>query len=145
MIKGLISRHFVKIKFVIVGVWNTLFGYAIFFALDTVFEKIISSRYVAYMSALVLANMAAIVNAYIFHKYITFQSAVRGRGILREFLKFSTTYLVTMCLSLILLPLFVEIFHVHPRVGALFILGICTMVSYFGHSIFSFRKDKADL
>ena len=143
--KELFNRHFIKVKFVLVGIWNTIFGYALFFALDTIFEKNFAVRYVAYMSAMVLSNIAAIVNAYIFHKYITFQSTVRGRGILREFLKFSTTYLVALFLSLILLPLFVEGFHVHPKAGALFILGIGTLVSYFGHSNFSFRGNKVDL
>jgi len=138
------SRHIVKVKFVIVGIWNTFFGYALFFALDTMFEKTILLRYVAYMSAMVLSNIAAIANAYIFHKYITVQSDVRGRGVLMEFLKFSTTYMVTLCLSLILLPFFVEILHVHPRVGALIILGICTIVSYYGHSKYTFRRDKVD-
>jgi len=128
-----------------VGIWNTLFGYALFFALDALFEKIFSPRYVAYMSAMALSNIAAIANAYVFHKYVTFKSTVRGRGILSEFLKFSTTYVVTLCLSLILLPLFVEMLHIPPRVGALFILGICTMVSYLGHSRFSFRGGKAAL
>jgi len=142
--RELINRHFVKVKFVLVGIWNTFFGYGLFFALDTFFEKNFTVRYVAYMSAMVLSNVAAIVNAYIFHKYITFQSTVRGRGLLKEFLKFSTTYLVTLFLSLVLLPLFVEVFHVHPKVGALFILGIGTMVSYFGHSNFSFRGNKLD-
>lgn len=142
--KELLARHRVKVKFALVGVWNTLFGYGLFFALDILFEKTFSTRAVAYMFALVLSTIAAIANAYIFHKYITFQSAVKGKGIFTEFLKFSATYVVTLCLSLILLPLFVELLHVRPRVGALFVLGICTLVSYLGHSRFSFRGDRID-
>lgn len=140
--KKLHNAHIIKVKFVIVGIWNTIFGYALFYLLDTLFEGIFAKQYYAYMFAMVLSYVVGIINAYIFHKLITFQSLVRGKGIIDEFYRFAMTYIVTLCLSLILLPLFVEILHMHPRVAAIFILGICTVVSYLGHSAYSFRSAK---
>ena len=138
------TRHQVKAKFVIVGIWNTIFGYGIFCLFDTLFAWLLSSRSAAYMSAMVLAQVLAVVNAYIFHKYITFKSEAKGKAIIAEFFRFSTTYVVTFCLSLVLLPALVEIGHIHPKIAAAIIILICTVISYLGHSRFSFRQYGAE-
>lgn len=133
------TRHQVKAKFVLVGIWNTIFGYGIFCLFDTLFAWLLSTRSAAYMCAMVLAQILAVINAYICHKYITFKSAAKGKAIIAEFFRFSTTYVVTFCLSLVLLPALVEIGHIHPKTAAAIIILICTVISYLGHSRFSFR------
>jgi putative flippase GtrA len=134
-----VVKHHVKLRFLIVGIWNTIFGYLVFIGFDSLFTHLLSKRYAAYMSAAVLLNILAIINAYIFHKYITFRSGIKGIGILFEFFRFSTTYLVTFCLSLILLPFFVEITYMTPKIAAAFVILCCTVISYLGHSKFSFH------
>lgn len=133
-------NHQKKIRFVLVGVWNTIFGYLVFVAFDYLFERLVSPRYIAYMSAAVLSNILAIINAYIFHKHITFQSTVRGKGIIIEFARFFSTYLFSMILGLILLPVSVEVFGIAPRISAALLIPVTTIISYIGHSRFSFRK-----
>lgn len=133
------SKHATKSRFLIVGVWNTIFGYLVFIGFDSLFTSLFSKRYVAYMSAAVLSNIIAIINAYIFHKYVTFKSRIKGIAIIFEFLRFSTTYLITFCLSLLLLPLFVEIMNVTPKIAGALVILTCTVVSYVGHTKFSFR------
>lgn len=91
------------------------------------------------MSAAFLSNIVAIINAYIAHKYITFQSQVRGKRIFIEFLRFFSTYIITIILGLILLPIFVEVLNMDPIISAAVIIPITTLVSYFGHSRFSFN------
>jgi len=86
----LLAKHRVKVKFVLVGIWNTIFGYSVFCLLDTLFSHLFATRYVAYMSAMVLGWIIAIINAYVSHKYITFKSRVRGRKIIIEFFLFYT-------------------------------------------------------
>ena len=135
----LMAKHRVKVKFVLVGIWNTIFGYSVFCLLDTLFSNIFATRYIAYMSAMVLGQVIAIINAYISHKYITFKSRVRGRKMIIEFLRFSMTYAVIFCLNLILLPIFVEIFHITPKISVAILILICTTISYLGHSRFSFK------
>ena len=135
----LLAKHRVKIKFVLVGIWNTIFGYSVFCLLDALFLNIFATRYIAYMSAMVLGQVIAIINAYIFHKYVTFKSRVRGREMIIEFFRFSMTYAVIFCLNLILLPIFVEIFHITPKISAAILILICTAISYLGHSRFSFK------
>lgn len=132
-------NHQKKIRFLLVGVWNTLFGLLVFIACDYLFERLFSPRYVAYMSAAVLSNILAIINAYIFHKHISFQSTVRGRGIIIEFARFFTTYLFSMVLGLILLPASVELLGIEPKIAAALLIPVTVIISYFGHSRFSFR------
>jgi putative flippase GtrA len=133
------AKHQTKLRFLMVGIWNTFFGYLVFIGLDSLFILLCSQRYFAYMSAAVLSNILAIINAYIFHKYVTFKSRIKGIGIIFEFFKFSTTYLVTFCLSLMILPLFVEILGVTPKIAGGLVICCCTVISYVGHSKFSFR------
>ncbi|NQT03087.1 MAG: GtrA family protein [Planctomycetes bacterium] len=97
------TKHQVKAQYVLVGVWNTIFGYGIFCLFDTLFAWLLSSRSRAYISAMVLAQILAVVNVYICHKYITSRSEERGKAIIAEFFRFSTTYVITFCLSLPLL------------------------------------------
>jgi len=132
-------NHQKKIRFVLVGVWNTIFGYLVFIAFDYLFERYFSPRYIAYMSAAVMSNILAIINAYIFHKYITFQSPVRGKGIIIEFARFFSTYLFSMILGLILLPVSVEVLGIAPRISAALLIPVTTIISYIGHSRFSFK------
>jgi putative flippase GtrA len=91
------------------------------------------------MSAAILSNILAITNAFIFHKYITFKSRVRGKGIIIEFARFFSTYLFSMILGLILLPFFVEVLGLDPKISGALLLPIGVIISYFGHSRFSFR------
>jgi putative flippase GtrA len=137
---GLSSETKLKVRFVIVGVWNTVFGYAVFCLLDYLFEHVFKARYMAYMSAISIAQVIAVINAFIFHKYYTFRSKAKNIMILHEFFKFSLTYTVVFAFNIVLLPVFVEIFHIQPRISGLIILFINTLVSYLGHSRFSFKN-----
>jgi putative flippase GtrA len=137
---NLLAKHHVKVKFLLVGAWNTVFGYLVFLALDTLFARAFSRRYVAYMTAMVLSNLLAIANAYVFHKYVTFKSDVRGRAIIAELLRFFTTYIFTFCMSLGLLPIFVEILNFGPKIAAALVILACTVISWVGHSRFSFGR-----
>ncbi|MFC2128727.1 GtrA family protein [Bacteroidota bacterium] len=142
LIHELINKHNTKVKFILVGIWNAIFGYLVFFLLDSLFINLFTKRYFAYLSAMILGQIIATINAFIFHKYITFKSKVKGRGIIIEFLRFCLTYVVTFCLSLILLPFFAEVFTIQPKVSALIVILICAVISYFGHLKFSFNLYK---
>jgi len=138
--KQLWLEHQVKIRFLIIGVWNTIFGYLVYISLDYLFAMVFQKRYMAYMSAAVLSNIIATISAFLFHKHITFQSNVKGKGVIIEFLKFYSTYTVTNILGLVLLPVFVEVFKIDPKIAGALLIPIVAIVSYFGHSRFSFAK-----
>jgi putative flippase GtrA len=124
-----------------VGVWNTIFAYLIFVGLDILFAFLFSKRYLAYMLAQLLSNVLGIINAFIFHKYITFKSPVRGKGIVIEFARFFSTCLFSMIMGLILLPFVVEIIGFDPKISRAILIPIIAIINYFGHSRFSFKDD----
>jgi len=134
--------HKIKIKFLIVGLWNTVFGYAVFVAIDFLFTPLFKTRYAAYMLAAVLSNILAIINAYIFHKFVTFRSPRKGIAILPEFIRFFSMYLFSFIIGLVLLPVFAEIFHLDPKISVALIIPITTIISYLGHSRFSFKSSE---
>jgi putative flippase GtrA len=138
--KDLLIKHNLKLRFLIVGGWNTIFGYLVFVLLETLFSKILSPRYVAYMSAMVLGQIIAVINAFIFHKHFTFRSRTKGKEMLKEFFRFTTTYIFTFVLSLIFLPILVEVFNIMPKIAGAILTFIISIVSYIGHSQFSFKK-----
>ncbi len=136
----LITKQNVKVRFVIVGIWNTIFGYFAFVSLDLLFTPLFSKRYFAYMLAVALSYILAILNAYLFHKYVTFKSPVRGKGMIVEFLRFSSTYLFSLCLGLVMLPFLVEILLFDPKIAGAILIPVTTIISYLGHSRFSFKR-----
>ncbi len=133
-------NHQVKIRFFFIGVWNTIFSFLVYISLDHLFTFVFQKRYMAYMTAAILANIISTTNSFIFHKYFTFKSTVRGKGIIMEYIKFYSTYTVTNILGLALLPVFVEAFKIDPKISGALLIPIIAIVSYFGHSKFSFAK-----
>jgi len=127
-------------RFVVVGIWNTIFGYGVYVALDCLFERVFASRAAAYLSAAVLSNILAIANAYVFHKYVTFRSSARGWAMVPEFLRFFSTYLVSIFAGLVALPVFVEVVGIDPKIAGALVIPVTTLVSWLGHSRYSFRK-----
>ncbi|MGA2781167.1 MAG: GtrA family protein [Smithella sp.] len=133
-------KHQIKIRFFFIGVWNTIFGYLVYISLDYLFTFVFQKRYIAYMTAAVLSNIIATISAFIFHKHITFKSTVRGKGVIIEFFKFYSMYTVTNILGLALLPFFVEVLKIDPKISGALLIPIVAVISYFGHSRFSFIK-----
>lgn len=129
-----------KFRFILVGGWNTLAGYLIFVCFDYLFMKLIDTRYIAYMTAMILAQAVSICQAFVMHRYITFRSKTKGRAILVEFGRFVMTYLGVCIAAPIMLPVFVEVFKITPRISAAIITLITATISYFGHANFSFRQ-----
>jgi putative flippase GtrA len=138
----LIERHHIKAKFLVVGAWNTLFAYALFCLLDTFFAAIIPKRHIAYLLAMFVGQVLGVINAFFFHKHLTFGSDVRGTKIILELIRFSLAYIVTFALNMASLPFFVEIVHIPPKIAAALLIPLCAVVSYLGHSRFTFRRGR---
>lgn len=135
-------NHETEVRFILVGVCNTILSYLIFVGFDSLFNLFFSPRYIAYMLAAVLSNVIAVTLAYFFHKHFTFKSRTKGKAALFEYLRFYATYLFTTILSLILLPVFVEFLRLDPKIAAAVIMLLLTVVSFISHRFFSFRTTK---
>lgn len=135
-----LRKHETKFRFLLVGAWNTLFGYIAFVLLNTLFSQWLPASRMSYMFAMVLGNIVSILNAFVFHKYITFRSTISGLAMAAELVRFSSTYLFTFLLSLFLLPAFIEILGLSANAAGALVILACTVISYLGHSRFSFKK-----
>jgi len=127
------------VKFLLVGAWNTVFGYLVYYAALQAISALRVSVNHAYLWAMGVAQVVGTINAYISHRKITFsESASENR--INEFVKFSLIYILTFGIALILMPFFVEVLGVKAEITGIIVIIISTIVSYLGHSRFSFNS-----
>jgi len=115
-------------RFVAVGILNTIVGVGSYF--------ILLDLNVYYIYSSLVAHMIGVTNSFIWNKHWTFRS--KGT-LLNELLKFNSVYGIIFVINLILLILFVEKFMLNPKISGVFALGICTLISFYGHKYWSFN------
>jgi putative flippase GtrA len=120
-----------QVLYLVVGGWNTLFGYGVW----ALMQYLLGDE-LPYLVVVVLVWPIVVLNAYLCYRYIVF----RSRGpVLRELPRFSLVYLATLLANLALLPVALRLlpFNIY-LVQALFI-GVAVVCSYLGHKYYSFR------
>lgn len=115
------------IKFALIGVLNTIVGYGIYYAL--LFAGI------HYIIALLLSFVAGAYLGFILNKTWVFCSTKSSR---KELPRYLIVYISSLLINLILLPIFVEIFHFDPKLAQLFFLLILSVYSFIGLKYWSF-------
>ena len=133
--KKLIKKHFnphrEKILYLLVGGWNTIFGYGTFVALYYLLH-----HYIHYLFILIVTNIITITNAYIGYKIVVFRT--KG-NYLREYLRYYLVYGVSFIINLILLPIAVELLQLSPVIAQAIIMMLTIIISFLGHKHFSFK------
>lgn len=132
----LVSRHWVVIRYLIAGGYNTVFGFAVFSGLYLLLE-----HQVHYLFIAVVAQVIGITNSFLVYRYLVFKS--RG-NIIYEYLRIYVVYGVSFVLGILLLALLVEIAGLHPILAQFFIIIVTVIVSYFGHSRFTFNQKSGE-
>lgn len=121
-----------KTRFLVVGAWNTAFGYLAFIALYFLLYRVLH-----YLFIMVIAHFISVCNAFLGHKYVVFRSGGKPVG---EFFRFNLSYGGTIIFGLIAMPIMVELLQLHP-IAAQGILTIITVIlSYVLHKSISFRQ-----
>ena len=127
------------LRYLVVGGWNTLFGYGVFAGLTYVLTDRVPY---AYMVANVLSNVIAITVAYLGYKVFVFKT--RG-NYLREYARFYVVYGAAMALGLVLLPAFVALVGLVlprpalvPYVAQALVIPVTVLSSFVGHKRYSF-------
>jgi len=129
-----------RFRFLLVGGWNTVFGYCLFWLLYELFSRVFELRYVAYTSAQMVGWVIAVLNAYVLHRKVTFRSTTTGRAAWSEFFRFMQTYFAMFLFGLAFLPFLVEMVGLDPRVAALVATAVGVVISYVGHRFRTFRQ-----
>lgn len=117
-------------RFVAVGILNTFVGVGAYF--------ILLDLNIYYLFSSLIAHIIGVTNSFIWNKKWTFKS---NGNLLNEFFKFNLVYAVIFVVNLVLLVLFVEKFRFNPKIAGVFALGICAMISFFGHKYWSFKGE----
>ncbi|MEA3493989.1 MAG: GtrA family protein [Candidatus Margulisiibacteriota bacterium] len=131
MIRRIYRKHREKINYILVGCYNTIFGYGTFVALYYLLHQRIH-----YLVLVVVAYVISITNAYIGYKIFVFRTE---GNYLKEYLRFYVVYGFSLVPNLILLPFIVEIFKMSPVIGQAFVIAFSAVFNYMGHKHFSFR------
>jgi putative flippase GtrA len=123
-----------RVRFVLVGGFNTVFGYALF----VVFELTLG-HFTSYLISLYASYFIAIIVAFFLHRHFTYR--VTGTGnVMLDFFRFAGVYVVALLINTVALPLLVEVAHVPVLLAQALVVVVTTLVSYFGHKFFSFRR-----
>ena len=120
-----------QMLYLVVGGWNTVFGYSVWALL-----QYLLGASLPYLVVLLLAWPINVLNAYLGYRYLVF----RSRGpVLKEFPRFSFVYLVTLLVNLALLPVALRVLPFNIYVVQALFAGVVVVCSYLGHKHFSFR------
>jgi putative flippase GtrA len=132
------------IRYLMVGGFNTCFGYGLFVAFNYLFRRL--GVYGSEIASL-LSNVVAITAAFLGYKWFVFRT--RG-NYLREWLRCMSVYGSSMLFSLVMLPpltLFLRRWfgptQMASNVAAAILIVVTVIASYFGHKHFSFRRSRA--
>jgi putative flippase GtrA len=129
-----------EIRFLLVGSWNTLFGYLVFLLFLFLLEKIFNNERQIYSLSLAFSHLISVINSFIFHKVVTFVSKQKGLEIVYEFRRFFNSYIITFLLNLSLISIQVELLSLNPRIAGAISLPIVTVVTFFLLSKYAFNK-----
>jgi putative flippase GtrA len=137
--------HGQLLRYMVVGVWNTLFGYGCYFVLVRLFLHILPTPPSLTASiALVVATVINITVSFLGYKWFVFRT--RG-NYWREYLRSMTVYLPSLALNAVLIaPLTATLRLVRPireqapYVAGALLTGFTVIVSFFGHKHISFKR-----
>jgi putative flippase GtrA len=128
-------------RYLLVGAWNTLFGYGTFALFTAVLNPIVPHSYIW---ASLFSSLLNITVAYLGYKWFVFRT--KG-NYLREWMRCVAVYSGGIVFGLIALPVLVLLIRHHTRfdtqapyiAGALLTVSV-VLYSFLGHKNFSFRS-----
>lgn len=128
-------------RYLLVGLWNTVFGYSVYALLTAMLTPRISY---AYILAGVIANLLSITNAFFGYKLFIFKT--KG-NYLKEWLRCLLVYSGGIALGTVLLPLtvfvirhFTRVDAAAPYIAGALLMSVNVIVSFVGHKRFSFES-----
>lgn len=123
-------------RFIVVGLWNTLFGWALFSVLWIFFGTLDN-----YIGLALIAHFIAVTQAYFLYANHVFSSEAVGLTMTAvEFAKFNLSYAGTLAFGIAALWTLVSKMGADPILGQAATTLVSAAVSYFMHDKFSFSK-----
>jgi putative flippase GtrA len=130
-VKALYEKHVAKLQYLLIGAWNTIFGYGVFVLLYYATAGV----NIHYEVVLILSQVISVTNAYILYKRFVFKT--RG-NFFQEYFRFCTFYSLSVLANLVFLPLLVEVLHQDPMLSQGALTVATAVTSYFWHANHTF-------
>lgn len=129
------------LRYLITGVWNTLFGYGTFALFTALFAPLGRQ---SYLLAVIPSSLINITVSFLGYKWFVFQT--KG-NYLREWCRCVAVYSTSIALNMALLPIFVFLIRHYsgyekqaPYVAGALLTILTVVFSFFGHKHISFRQ-----
>ena len=119
-----------RIAFLLVGAFNTAWAYVLYIGFELGLDA-------GYMVSLVLTHAIGTCTAFVLYRRLVFR--VTGQ-VLVDFLRFQMVYAGAFAINAACLPLLVEVASLKPIVAQFLFVFVTTLLSWFGHQHFSFRR-----
>ena len=120
------------LRFAMVGVVNSVFGFCVFAAL-----QLTMGEHVHYLVILLVSHVLSVLEAYVLQRWLVFR--VSGRW-WRDLARFWSVYLGALAINLVTLPLLVEIARVSILPAQAIVMLGTAMGTFFAHRRFTFRR-----
>ncbi len=132
--KGVMDSVHVRqfIKFGIVGLGNTVIDFG-GFAIGTRFF------HWHYILANIFSWFCAVFFSFAMNKYWTFRAVQQG-ALLQQYVKFFIVSLVSLGISLALLKVFIDLWHVQDLVSKLLTIGVVVFWNFFMNKFWTFSS-----
>jgi len=121
-----------KLRYLIVGGWNTAAGYLIFAAIYG-----LAAKHVSYLLIAALSHFLAVTQSFLTQRHLVFHSDGSGK---REYLRFHIAHLGSLAAGLCLLPLLVEWVGLSPLYAQALVTLLIVIASFFVHQHYTFKK-----
>lgn len=133
--------HDKRVRFVFVGVLNTLVGYGSTFIMYLIFgidfRNTEAANEVHVLICTLTGQILGMINSYFFNKYFTFRSKKKSPAeTVRFFIVCGVQYAVNYFGTLLTF----NTLHWNKLLSMLVVAVVSTLVSYFGHNLFTFGK-----
>jgi putative flippase GtrA len=129
-----------QLLYLVVGGWNTVFGYGAWALL-----QYLLGDHLHYLVVVVLSWPIAVLNAYLGYRYVVFRSRA---SVFKELPRFSLVYLATLVVNLALLPVALGVLPFNIYLVQATFAGAVVVCSYLGHKYYSFggrsHRDSSD-
>ncbi len=122
-----------KIRFLIVGGYNTVFGYAAF----AVCFLIVGKR-IHYLLVGLLAHLLSVTNAFLVHRSFVFRASGPWQA---SFVRFNLSQLIGVGFGMGGLYTLVEFGHLNPLIAQAFMIALGTVLAYSLHRTYSFGPE----
>lgn len=121
-------------RFLVIGVVNSAFGFGVFAALQATLGTVTH-----YLVVLVVAQVVAVLEAYVLQRVVVFRA--RGRW-WRDLVRFSGVYVVALGVNAALLPLLVEVAHLPVLLAQAIVMAAVALGTFVVHRSFTFRHSR---